>query len=108
MARVPIRMRSAVASIGSVTFDPSFPFANVHRNARLLIRVRRSQRHRLRDDAAHRMAGDMEAVETERIDDRKSVGRHVVDGQPSIAADAPPIPRLSNDTMANRSLSSST
>ena len=50
--------------------------------------LRRSQRHRLRDDAAHRMAGDVEAVETERIDDRKSVGRHVVDGQPSIAADA--------------------
>ena len=39
IARVPIRMRSAVASIGSVTFEPSLPLANVHRNARLLIRA---------------------------------------------------------------------
>ena len=66
MARVPMRMRSAVASIGSVIFEPSLPLANVHRNARLLTRAGALQRQRLRDDAAHRMARDVEALDALR------------------------------------------
>ena len=39
MARVPMRIRSAVASMGIVIFEPSLPLTNVHKNARLLTRA---------------------------------------------------------------------
>ena len=73
----------------------SLPWRNVQSTRDCAPATRRAQRDRLRDQAAHRMAGEMKAVETLGVGDGEHVGGHVFDRQRAGAESAAADPRLS-------------
>ena len=89
-----MRIRRAVANIGSVIADPSLPLAKVQKKRQALHACRRRECQGQSNDPAHRVSGDMEAIDTLRIHDRQRVGGHRFDRELTVANGAPPNPAI--------------